>query len=486
MQNSLIPLVLASCIGTAALAQPAAPTTSYSAAGRQVQVYTTAANTQLRMAATDKLTFQPQPQPLETQPTVFVDPTHTFQTLLGIGGAMTDAAAETFAKLPKPQQQEFLQAYYSPTGGIGYTLARTTIHSSDFSSGSYTYVADGDKSLKTFSLKHDEQYRIPFIKQAQAAAGGKLTMYVSPWSPPAWMKDNKSMLQGGKLLPEFRQTWADYYVAFIKAYEKQGIPIWGLTVQNEPMAKQKWESCIFTAEEERDFVKGYLGPTLKKNGLSDKKLIGWDHNRDLIFQRAATLFDDPEASKYYWGLGFHWYETWTGSTMQFENLRRVHETYPDKNLVFTEGCVENFNYEQVTDWRLGERYGHSMINDFNAGTVAWTDWNVLLDETGGPNHVDNFCYAPIIGDTRSGKLIYTNSYYYIGHFSKFIRPGARRIATTSSRDVLQTTAFLNTNGKVAVVVMNSTEKEQPFQLWMKGQAAQATSRPHSIMTIVVN
>ncbi|QNH63339.1 glycoside hydrolase family 30 protein [Hymenobacter sediminicola] len=486
MQNTLIFLVLASCISTAALAQPAAPTKSYSAAGRQVQVYTTAANTQLRMAATDKLTFQPQPQPLETQPTVFVDPTHTFQTLLGIGGAMTDAAAETFAKLPKPQQQEFLQAYYSPTGGIGYTLARTTIHSSDFSSGSYTYVANGDKSLKTFSLKHDEQYRIPFIKQAQAAAGGKLTMYVSPWSPPAWMKDNKSMLQGGKLLPEFRQTWADYYVAFIKAYEKQGIPIWGLTVQNEPMAKQKWESCIFTAEEERDFVKGYLGPTLKKNGLSDKKLIGWDHNRDLIFQRAATLFDDPEASKYYWGLGFHWYETWTGSTMQFENLRRVHETYPDKNLVFTEGCVENFKYEQVTDWRLGERYGNSMINDFNAGTVAWTDWNVLLDETGGPNHVGNFCYAPIIGDTRSGKLIYTNSYYYIGHFSKFIRPGARRIATTSSRDVLQTTAFLNTDGKVAVVVMNSTEKEQPFQLWMKGQAAQTISRPHSIMTIVVN
>ncbi|MBC8081911.1 MAG: glycoside hydrolase family 30 protein [Hymenobacter sp.] len=458
----------------------------YSAVGKKVQVYTTAANTNLRLSRGSDLTFQDQAQPLETQPTVFVDPTHTFQTMLGIGGAMTDAAAETFAKLPKAQQQELLQAYYSPTAGIGYTLGRTSIHSSDFSSGSYTYVADNDKALKSFSVKHDEQFRIPFIKQAQTAAGGQLTMYVSPWSPPAWMKDNKNMLQGGKLLPEFRQSWADYYVRFIKEYERQGIPIWGLTVQNEPMAKQRWESCVFTAEEERDFVKNYLGPTLKKGGLGDKKLIGWDHNRDQIFQRASTLFDDPEASQYYWGLGYHWYETWTGSAMQFDNLRRVREAYPDKNLIFTEGSIEKFQFAGISDWQLGEQYGNSMINDFNAGTVAWTDWNVLLDETGGPNHVGNFCYAPLIGDTRRGQLIYTNSYYYIGHFSKFVRPGAKRIAATASRDILQTTAFLNTDGKVAIVVMNSSEKELPFQLWMKGQAAAAISLPHSIMTLVVN
>ncbi|MXI17168.1 glycosyl hydrolase, partial [Escherichia coli] len=142
-----------------------------------------------------------------------------------------------------------------------YTLARTSIHSSDFSSGSYTYVADKDEALKTFSVQHDQQFRIPFIKQAMAAAGGKLTLYVSPWSPPGWMKDSGTMLKGGKLLPQYRQTWADYYVKFIKAYEQQGIPLWGLSVQNEPMATQKWESCIFTGEEERDFIKGYLGPT---------------------------------------------------------------------------------------------------------------------------------------------------------------------------------------------------------------------------------
>ncbi|RSK45045.1 glycoside hydrolase family 30 protein [Hymenobacter rigui] len=488
MQKAFFTALLAAGLGTAALAQnkPASSSKTYSAAGRQVQVYTTASGTQQRLAAGEKLSFQQVGQPLETQPTVFVDPTHTFQTMVGIGGALTDASAETFAKLPKAQQQEFLRAYYSPTQGIGYTLARTNIASCDFSSDTYAYVQDGDKELKTFSVKHDEQYRIPFIKQAIQAAGGKLPLYVSPWSPPAWMKDNNSLVQGGKLKPEYRQAWANHFVKFIQTYEKLGMPVWGLTVQNEPMAKQRWESCIFTAEEERDFVKNYLGPTLKKGGMADKKLIGWDHNRDLMFQRAATLFDDPEASQYYWGLGYHWYETWTGSGMQFDNLRRVHETYPQKNLVFTEGCVEKFDLGNVQDWKLGEKYGNSIINDLNAGTVAWTDWNVLLDETGGPNHASNFCYAPVIADTKAGKLIYTNIYYYIGHFSKFIRPGAKRVAVTASRDALQATAFLNTDGKVAVVVMNSTEKEQPFQLWIKGQAAQTTSPSHSILTLVVN
>lgn len=417
---------------------------------------------------------------------VFVDPSHQFQTLLGIGGALTDASAEVFAKLPKAQQQELLQAYYSPSQGIGYSLARTNIASCDFSSDSYTYVADNDVSLKSFSVKHDEQYKIPLIKQATAAAGGKLTLFVSPWSPPAWMKTNHDLLHGGKLLPQFRQPWAEHYVKFIQAYEKLGIPVWGLSVQNEPMATQKWESCLYTAEEERDFIKEYLGPTLAKAGLGGKKLIAWDHNRDLLYQRASTVLDDPAAAKYVWGIGYHWYETWTTSGPLFDNERRVKETFPNTNLMFTEGCVENFKFDQVNDWKLGERYGNSLINDFNAGTVGWTDWNILLDETGGPNHVGNFCFAPIIADTKAGKLIYTNAYYYIGHFSKFVRPGARRVATTTNRDWLQATSFRNTDGKVAVVVMNSSDKPQEFQLWIKGQAASTTAAPHSMATYVIN
>jgi len=452
---------------------------------KKVVVYTTAEGTDLRLTATETLTFVKFGQPLETQPCIFVDPGKTFQTFVGIGGAITDASAETFAKLPVSKQQEIIKNYYDVNKGIGYTLARTNIHSCDFSSGSYTYVEDKDVALKSFSVAHDKEFRIPMIKQAIAAAGGKLTTYASPWSPPAWMKDSKNMLKGGKLLPEFYQPWAEYYVKFIKAYEAEGIPMWGLSVQNEPMATQTWESCIYTGEEERDFIKNHLGPTLHKAGMADKKLIAWDHNRDLIYQRASTVLDDPEAAKYVWGIGFHWYESWTGGGNIYDNVKRVAETYPDKNLIFTEGCAESFKMDKINGWNWGEMYGRSMINDFNNGTVAWTDWNILLDEIGGPNHVGNFCFAPVHADTKTGQIYYMNSFYYIGHFSKFIRPGAKRIISSASRGQFLTTAFINTDGKIAVIVMNQSNDKIPYRLWIAGQAAEVTSLPHSIQTLVV-
>ena len=448
------------------------------------EVYRTAEGTQDRLTKVGNISFEEFSQPLETQPCVFIDPSNTFQTFLGVGGAFTDASAEVFAKLSEDKQQELLNAYFGEDG-INYTFTRTHIASCDFSSESYDYVDEYDSALVTFSVEHDLKYRIPFIKKAMEKVGEDFKMFVSPWSPPAWMKDNSNRLQGGKLLDQYKQSWANHYVKFIRAYEEQGIPIWGLSVQNEPMAVQRWESCIYTAEEERDFVKYYLGPTLEKQGMSDKKVIVWDHNRDLIFHRASVIFNDPEASRYIWGIGFHWYETWTGSDMQFDNLKAVNEAYPEKNLVFTEGCVEAFNYDQLNDWRLGERYGKSMVNDFNSGTVAWTDWNILLDEKGGPNHVGNFCFAPIHADLSKDQLIYTNSYYYIGHFSRFIRPGARRISCASSRDLLQSTAFLNPDGSIVIVVMNDSDQELDFKLWMKGKAASVNSLPHSIISIVL-
>ena len=457
----------------------------FSAEGKKVIVFTTADSSNLKLTLTDTLSFKNLAQPKETQVCVFVDPSKTFQSFLGIGGALTDASAETFAKLPKAKQQEFMLAYYNVNKGIGYTLARTTIHSSDFSSDSYTYISEGDKDLKSFNVEHDKQFRIPFIKQAISAAGGKLTMFASPWSPPAFMKSNNDLLHGGTLKAAFYQPWANYYTKFIKMYEKEGIPIWGISVQNEPMATQRWESCVYTAEEERDFLKNYLGPTMKGEGFGDKKIIVWDHNRDLMFQRANTIFSDPEASKYAWGMGFHWYESWSGGAEMYENVARVHESWPAKNLMFTEGCAESFRAGGYYTWSLGERYGRSMINDFNNGTVGWTDWNILLDETGGPNHVQNFCFAPVHADTQTGELIYTNAYYYIGHFSKFIRPGAKRISSVASRSQLLTTAFKNADGKIAVVVMNQSNLKITYNLCIGTKAAEVNILPHAIQTLVL-
>ena len=455
---------------------------------KTAMVYTSAHSTNLKLTLTDTLQFNDFKQPLETESAILIDPTKQFQTFVGIGAALTDASAETFYKLSEENQKLFMEAYFSIDKGIGYSLARTIIHSCDFSSESYTYVDEGDAELNSFSIEHDRKYRLPFTKLAIQAAGGKLTMYASPWSPPAFMKTNNSMLQGGKLKAEFYQPWANYYAKFIKAYEKEGIPIWGLTIQNEPMAVQRWESCIYTAEEERDFLKNYLGPTLEKEGLGDKKIIVWDHNRDLLFERANVILNDPEASKYVWGTGFHWYEDWKDGTPMYKNVAAVNEAFPDKKLIFTEGCNEKYDLSRIenNDPKLAERYGKSMINDFNNGTVAWTDWNILLDETGGPNHVGNLCFSPVHGDTKTNALTFTNSYYYIGHFSKFIRPGAKRLSTGTTANHLSATSFVNTDGSIVIVALNESDNTIDYMLTLNGKTAKLNMPAHSIQTIVLN
>ena len=448
-----------------------------------LQVFTTAKDTELRLTKTSEQTFKDKVQPLETEIAVFVNPKKTFQEYLGIGGAITDASAEVFATLNTVQQEKLLQSLYGKDG-IGYNIIRTSIHSSDFGLGTHTYIKEGDADLKTFSIEKDKEKRIPFIKRALELIKDDVVFYASPWSPPAFMKTNNNMLKGGKLLPEFRQSWADYYVKFIKAYEKEGIPVWGLTIQNEPMAVQRWESCIYTAAEERDFLKNYLGPTLEKEGLGDKKIVVWDHNRDLISDRANTIFEDPEASKYAWGIGFHWYETWTGGLPKYNNLKNIKESFPSKNLLFTEGWAEGFNPEKLQFWPNAERYGNSMINDFNSGVVGWTDWNILLDERGGPNHVENFCFAPIHADTKTGALTFTPTYYYIGHFSKFIKPGALRISTTTSRTSIESTSFKNKDGKIVTVVMNKTEGKMRYKLMVGNSEVFLEIEPRAMQTII--
>jgi glucosylceramidase len=458
----------------------AAPVPAQTAEEKRVDVYVTAKDTGERLARKPSVALAPLPQPDEATPTILVDTSKAFQTFEGIGGALTDAAAETFAKLPPESQKEVLTAYFDPAKGIGYSLGRTHIHSCDFSSESYAYTETaGDVDLQHFTIEHDRKYKIPFIKAALATAGGMLKLFASPWSPPAWMKTNGDMLHGGSLKPEYRSAWARYFVRFVQEYEKEGIPIWGLTVQNEPMATQTWESCLFTGDEERDFVRDYLGPTLESAGLARLKLMIWDHNRGILYQRAKAVFDDPRASRYVWGAAYHWY---VGD--HWDNVRITHEAWPDKALLFTEGTPANFDPAAIDDWKWGETYAESILHDLNNWAVGWTDWNVLLDERGGPNHVGNYCFAPIHGDTKTGQLHYMNSYWYLGHFSKFIRPGARRVACTSDDDTLLATAFKNHDGRLAVVVMNRSEKTVPFQLWIEGRIAKTTSPARSIVTLV--
>jgi glucosylceramidase len=265
--------------------------------------------------------------------TITVDPRKRFQKMEGFGGAFTESAAVTLQKLTPEKQAEVMKAYFDPHTGLGYSMGRTHINSCDFSLGNYAYdEVDGDLELKHFSIEHDRAAILPMVKEAMRLSGG-LKLFASPWSPPAWMKTNGQMNHGGQLKPECRDAWARYYCRYIREYEKEGVPFWGLSVQNEPEATQTWDSCRYTGEEERDFVRDHLGPTLKKEGLGHLRLMIWDHNRDVLYDRAKVVYDDPQAAQYVWGAAFHWY---VGD--HFDNLTAVHEAYPDKHLLFSEGC----------------------------------------------------------------------------------------------------------------------------------------------------
>lgn len=467
----------------AVLMSPLLATAAHAASADTVRVVTTAQQGP-RLQETGTVTLAAGHALTEAQTSVFIDPQRRFQTVLGIGGAITDSSADVFAQLPAARQAELIKAYYDPVDGLGYSLLRTTIHSTDFSTASYTYIAEGDGALASFDIAPDRRARMPMIKRAIAQAGGSITTFASPWSAPAFMKSNRSMLKGGSLLPEYAPAWANYFAKFIKAYEQEGIPIWGVSLQNEPMAVQTWESMIYSAEEERDFLKLHLGPTLEKAGLGDKRIIVWDHNRDMMAYRAQVIFGDPEAAKYAWGMGFHWYETWAGGEPMFGNVAAVTQAFPDKPVLLTEAAVEKFDPARYQYWPNAERYGRAMINDLNGGAVGWTDWNILLDQHGGPNHVGNWCFAPVHADTTTGELIYTPSYHYIGHFSRYIRPGAQRVSSAPSRSTLLATAFRNEDGGLVTVVMNPTGAAIDYNYYVGDRSAVVTIPAHAIQTLL--
>lgn len=462
-------------VAAAASNAGAAPATGASRPFLEGHVYVTSPEPLQLLADHGMAPLEPLEQPDENYPTVMIDPDKTFQTIEGLGGAFTDATADVLAQLPPAAQEQFLKACFDPVEGNGYTLCRTTIHSSDYAASSYTYDdVDGDTQLTHFSIDHDRKNRLPLIKRAQAIAQGHLRIFASPWSPPAWMKTNADMLHGGKLRPEYRQAWADYFVKYLQAYAAEGVPIWGITVQNEPMATQVWESCVFTAAEETDFVRDYLGPTLHQHDLADVKVMIWDHNRGIMYQRAEVAYEDPGASKYIWGMAFHWY---IGD--HFENVRMVHDAFPDKHLIFTEGATGG-------SWDDAARLAEHCIMDLNNWTCAWTIWNMLLDEQGGPRHAGGLFGATVANaNLETGELTFHPPHFVFGHFSRFIRPGAKRIACTSNNDAIIATAFLNPDGPIAVVLNNRADHEQIAQLWVEAKALKFTVPANGVMTITL-
>ena len=411
-----------------------------------------------------------------------------FQRIVGFGAALTEASGYVYAQMSPAMQQQFAELCFGETGNR-YSLARVSVQSCDFSLAPRAYVDDAaDARLATFSIEDDFAYVIPLVMKA-CALNPSLEVLASPWSPPAWAKTNANMKYGGKLSRKHYATWANMIARFVLEYRALGIPITRLTVQNEPQAIQTWESCLFNAKQEGEFLSQYLKPALRAAGLDDVKVLVWDHNKERVLDRAAGMLANSQVAHAMDGVAFHWY-----SGDHFEALRIVRDAIgPDRELVFTEGCDAYSAGDPASELPHAEHYAHEVIGDLEAGANAVLDWNILLDQQGGPNHVGNFCDAPIMYDTVECRLNVRLPFYYLGHFSRFIQPGAVRLLCSRYTTDLETCAFANPDGSRVLVVLNRTGRDIAFTLAAGMSAVRGLSPrrvtnlvapAHSIQTVV--
>ena len=317
------------------------------------------------------------------------------------------------------------------------------------------------------------------LADAQKAAGRPLKLMLSPWSPPAFMKTNSSRVGGGSLKPEYRDFWADYICRYIEEFQKRGYQVQRISLQTEPKAVQTWDSCIFTAEDEKMFLRDHLYPALAAHGLDDIEVFIWDHNKERLYERVCGTVDDTTKDMIA-GAAFHWY-----SGDHFDALDLVRQQHPNLKLITSESCIEYRFLDKGAVFDNAAKLAHELIGDLNHGICAFYDWNILLDEQGGPNHVGNWCHAAFLYDRKEKVLRpqLIQQYYY--HFAYFIAPGAKRIAVSKYTDNLEVTAFQNPSGTIAVVMFNKGKEPIPVNLRLDGQLTELVVKGKTIVTGVI-
>jgi len=436
-------------------------------------------------------------------------PDQKFQTITGFGGSFTEASACLLNHLSK-KNRDFILAAYFGTEGANYSLTRTHINSCDFSLGHYSFApVPGDQQLSHFSIDEDRDDIIPMIRDAMSHSEDGFKIIASPWTAPPWMKDNNDW-RGGKLLPEYYDCWARFFSKYISAYRKEGIDIWGVTVENEPLGNGgNWESMLYSPEEMVDFVKNHLGPELEADG-HHVQVLAYDQNRGEELEKwAKVIYKDESSSRYFNGFAVHWY----ASTVDWfpESLNFTHHMAPGKHLIQSEACIDAevphwqddpwYWAEEATDWGWDwapanekklhpryvpvYRYARDIIGCMNNWVDGWVDWNMVLDRQGGPNWFKNWCIAPVIVDPDKDEVYFTPLYYTLAHFSKYIRPGAVRIGFKNSDPSLLLTAAQNPDGSIAVVILNMNSKSKNLTLSIGYRSAEVTISAQAIQTIQI-
>ena len=460
-------------------------------------------------AAGNKLTAITRFNPEESAVQLHVNPEQQFQKITGFGGSFTEASASLLNKLGTTNRQKVIEAYFGESGAK-YSLTRTHMNSCDFSLSNYSYapVAD-DRMLENFSIEEDRDDIIPMIKDAMTVSKDGFKIISSPWTAPPWMKDNKAWV-GGKLLPEYYDTWALFFSKYHDAYKAEGIDIWGFTVENEPLGNgNNWESMHFSPSEMSDFVEKHLGPKLEADGKSDLKILGYDQNREHLPAWVDEQYRNEAGRKYFAGTAIHWYAS---TFMVFEEeLQYAHEKAPDKHIIQSEACVDAevprwqddawYWSKEATDWGWDwapeedkyrhpkyvpvYRYARDIIGCLNNWVDGWVDWNMVLDRQGGPNWFKNWCVAPVIVDPEQDEVYFTPLFYTLSHFSRYIRPGAIRIGLALSDNALMATAAQNPDGSIAIILFNPTELTKTVAVNLGDQSTQVAINEKAIQTILI-
>ncbi len=415
---------------------------------------------------------------------VRVDDTIAFQTLLGMGSSLESSTCWNLARLVPAERAQVMERLVNPTTGIGMNLMRLCIGTSDFTGDPwYSYddlpAGETDPELNHFSIDRDRREILPAIKLAQQK-NPELLFFASPWSPPGWMKSTGTMI-GGQLLPQHAAAYAEYFVRFIRAYAAEGIPIYAVTIQNEPGVDRaqekdpKWHypSCRWTGEQERDFIRAHLGPAFRRHGL--KTLIWcYDHNYNVVgsgddagIAYPRTILADPRAAAFVNGVGFHGY---VGGP---DGMSVLHREFPTVPIYFTEGSV--FGINGAVD----------LIDRLRNWAASYNGWVTMLDDHGKPNNGPFAASRTMVMlNPKTLKPSYHFEYFMCGQFMKFVQRGARRIESTAGDKAFANVAFRNPDGTIVLIVANTTAQRKRFAIAWRNHNLVTGQEPKSVATFL--
>ncbi|KPJ00977.1 Glucosylceramidase [Papilio xuthus] len=417
------------------------------------------------------------------------------QTIEGFGGSVTDAAGINWRKLSASAQEQLMNTYFGPEG-LEYNMIRVPIAGADFSTHPYTYneLPWNDAALTNYSLsREDFDYKIPMIEMAKAMATDEVKITATAWSSPIWMKTNEAITGFGQIKPEFYQSYADYHMRFLEEYEKFNIKIWAITTTNEPIngvvPTVNFNSLGWFPRQLGRWVANNLGPTVRNSRFNETLILAVDDQRYIIpIWLRGMEKEDPKSIEYIDGIAIHYY----GNFMPATVLTRIQKRYPGKILLSTEACEGPMPWDkykvEVWSWDRASKYTRSILEDLNNFVVGWIDWNLCLDENGGPNWAHNYVDAPVLVYGERDEFIKQPMYYALGHFSKFIPRGSQvvevsRMSTTTVPNI----AVVTPEGNIVLVLHNTNTYETNVRVRISAlRYIDVVLEPESIKTVEIN